>query len=171
MRAAARGLFVLLLALTTAPSGIEAQGLPAIRRAEMLRQPVQDGASLGGVRLGMREEEVRAVHGVPSTDGGSTLAQRLLRYSPHPDLTLGVHLGATGVEAVELSWQGEDPPRGPVTWRGVRVGDPVTEVEARYGPSQSASSWYAAQGIAFNVNRPSERVESILIFRRGRPAP
>jgi hypothetical protein len=164
-------LLVLLLTLAAAPISAGAQGLPAMRRAELLRQPVQDGAGLGGIRLGMQEEEVRVRYGVPVSDEGSMLAQRLLRYTPQPDVTLGVHLGAAGVEAVELTWQGQVPPRGPVTWRGVRIGDVVTEVEARYGPSGSGPLWYAAQGIAFNVGRPSESVESIVIFRRGRSAP
>jgi hypothetical protein len=147
----------------------------ARQRAEhrlALRQPVIEGLTLAGLRIGEAEGVVGAMLGPPHATSVSTLAERLLRYELAPDTWLEVHVGSAGIRAIGLRvLGGADPAGSPQTIRGIVLGMPLARVMERYGDPPNDRYWYATEGIAFNVSGETDVVVSILVFPPGTPAP
>jgi hypothetical protein len=168
--------FIVLLLLITAALGPDAGGAQTLtgqtQRRMALGQPALDGLALGGVRLGDAEGAVVALLGSPDATGPSTLAERMLRYELAPDTWLEVHAGASGIRAISVRAVGEPVPRPSLqTMRGIHLGMPLARVLERYGDPAGGRHWYAAEGIAFNLDGPADTVTSILVFPPGMPAP
>lgn len=170
MRTRAIALIIAALFLTEATG---AQTLTQhMQRRSALTQPALDGMALGGIRLGDPEAAVTALLGPPEAVESSALAERVLRYELVPDLWLEAHVDPTGVRAIGVRVASEpDALPSPQTMRGIHLGMPIARVLERYGEPAVSRLWYAAEGVAFNVDGPADTVESILIFPRGTPAP
>lgn len=137
-----------------------------------LRQPIIEGLTLAGLRIGEEEGMVGAMFGPPQASGNSTVAERVLRYELAQDTWLEVHVGSAGIRAIGLRRLGDaDPPRSPRTIRGIVLGMPLARVIERYGDPANGRYWYATEGVAFNIDGETDTVVSILVFPPGTPAP
>ena len=166
-------LFVVVALILATPSAPVAQmGTEDLQRARVLGRPVLDGLTLGGVTLDTPEGDVVARFGPVSAVIASLVAQRALRYELEPGVFFDVHVTDGVVRAVGITCRGtEAPDRSPQTVRGVRLGAPAAHVVERYGEPPNGRLWYAAEGVAFNVEGDASEIESILIFARGTTAP
>ncbi|MGH7331187.1 MAG: hypothetical protein ACREKS_00285, partial [Candidatus Rokuibacteriota bacterium] len=130
-----------------------------------LRQPVIEGLTLAGLRLGEAEGLVVAMLGPPQASSDSPLAERLLRYELVADIWLEVHVGPGGIQAIGLRVLGDaDPALSPQTIRGVVLGMPLARVMERYGDPPNGRYWYAIEGVAFNMKGETDTVVSMLVF-------
>lgn len=158
-----------VLAVVALGAAAEAQRLS---RRVALEWPAVDGEGLASLRLGLDEAQAPGLFGPPDSVAASPVAEHVLSYEVTPGVRLEVHIGQRKIQALGLSAAGAEPPlRSPQTVRGVRLGMPVSLVMERYGDPRDGRLWYAEAGIAFNVDRPADTVESILVFAPGRPAP
>jgi hypothetical protein len=140
-------------------------------RASALDWPAIDGASAARLHVGQDERAVVALFGDPDESAPSFLAERRLRYEIVPGVGLEVHVQAGRIEGIGFTLlDGQPPPRSPRTVRGIQLGAPVASVVERYGEPAGGRYWYAAEGIAFNLEGAAETVTSILIFPPGTPA-
>jgi hypothetical protein len=161
---------VVAAAVLLGAAAAHAQPASPLRLA--VSRPVLDGMMLGGIRVGAPEAQVTGVLGPPQADAASPLGDRVLRFEAVAGLHLEVHVAGGAVRAVGMRADaGAAPALGPRTSRGVRLGSPTDEVVARYGAPTGDRLWYAAAGVAFNLEAAADDVQSILVFPPGTPPP
>jgi len=161
-------LAVMLILAGAGPAGAQT-ARQQVLRAAVLARPALDGVTLAGLTLGREEAEVLALLGPAHGTGVSRIAERALRYDVARGVRLDVHVRAGRVAGIAVTAPAQLP--SPQTARGVRLGMPVARVLELYGPATGGRLWYAAEGVAFNVDAPADTVYSILIFPRGTAPP
>lgn len=161
---------VVVAAALLGAAAAHAQDASPLRLA--VSRPVLDGVMLGGIRVGAPETQVTGLLGPPQAHAASPLGDRALRFEAVAGLHLEVHVAGGAVRAVGMRADaGAAPALGPRTSRGVRLGSPTDEVVARYGAPTGGRLWYAAAGVAFNLDAAADDVQSILVFEPGTPPP
>ncbi len=140
-----------------------------------LNQPIVEGESIFGIKLGDSESDIYRTLGFPDgmesdfTTSDEGLKFLLYRLEKNTNVFIFTRWGK--VKVIQLLWSGEGLPayKGKTT-KGIGLGDSMEEVKRHYGECAMSKGicWYKNIGIAFGGDKA---VAFILIAPSGKELP
>jgi len=145
------------------------------QRDKVLYEPIIEGKSMLGIKLGDSESDLCRILGFPdlikSNYGDTSSARGRLKslyYGVDGNNAFTVFMKEGKVEMIAMSWSGKGIPayKGK-TAKGISLGDSIKEVKKRYGECEMTKEicWYTKYGISL-ISFDSEKVVTFILISR-----